>query len=453
MPMPTGIRPSALKTSKTSKPTTTPSPDRPDFERKSSQERKSGVMDIFHHKEKRGSLVPGIGRSNSPAKGSPKNSPTISAAKPAKLVIDMESPPLVFHGSPTSSTGALLSGQLLLTVTDPEVTLQSLEMVLVARTTFKKPVSKDCPDCIAKDSEVFKWKFLSEPTKYKKGGHTFPFSYLLPGHIPATSHGGLGDIDYVLDCKAITTLTDSIAVTRPLTVERALQPTGDKVSIRVFPPTNLTARVVLPSVIHPIGEFPVQLSLTGVVDHSLNNVERRWRIRRMNWRIDEQTKIISAACKKHAPKIGGEGKGILHEEVRSIGGNDIKSGWKTDFDTHGGQIDYEFNAALKPNCKPLCDVASPTGLEASHNLVLELIVAEEQTAGVGKNTAVPTGAARVLRMQFKLVVTTRAGMGISWDEEMPPMYEDVPSSPPGYTKMEDFEGDLGPDEELERMRQ
>ena len=72
---------------------------------------------------------------------------------------------------------------------------------------------------------------------------------------------------------------------------------------------------------------------------------------------------------------------------------------------------------------------------------------------MGKNTAMPTGAARVLRMQFKLVVTTRAGMGISWDEEMPPMYEDVPSSPPGYTKMEDFEGDLGPDEELERMRQ
>lgn len=239
MPMPTGIRPGALKPSKTSKSTTTTTSIRPDLERKPSQERKSGVMDIFHHKEKRGSLVPGIGRANSPAKGSPKNSPVLSAAKPAKLVIDMESPPLIFHGSPTSSTGALLSGQLLLTVTDPDVTLQSLEMILFARTTFKKPVHKDCPDCTTKDSEIFKWKFLSEPTKYKKGSHTFPFSYLLPGHIPATSHGGLGDIDYILDCRAITTLSDRIEVTRPLTVERALQPTGDKVSIRVFPPQTL----------------------------------------------------------------------------------------------------------------------------------------------------------------------------------------------------------------------
>lgn len=169
----------------------------------------------------------------------------------------------------------------------------------------------------------------------------------------------------------------------------------------------------------------------------------------MNWRIDEHTKIISPACSKHAAKIGGEGKGILHEEVRSLGGEDLKSGWKTDFDTQGGQIDYEFSAALKPNSRPLCDVASPTGLEAWHNLVLEIIVAEEQTAGVGKKTAVPTGSARVLRMQFKLVVTERGGMGISWDEEMPPMYEDVPGSPPGYTKMEDFDGDLS-DVELER---
>ena len=410
-------------------------------------------MDIFHHKEKRNSLVPGLGRASSPAKGSPKNSPKMAATKAASLAIDMESPPLVFYGSPAQSTGALLSAQLLLTVTDPEVTLQSFEMVLVARTTFKKPVTKDCPNCSTKTSELFKWTFLSDATTYKKGCHTFPFSYLLPGHIPATSHGGLGNIDYILDCRALTTLTELITVSRSLTVQRALQPSGDKVSIRVFPPTNLTARVVLPSVIHPIGEFAILLSLTGVIDNSLKNIERRWRIRRINWRIDESTKIISAACPKHALKIGGEGKGILHEEVRSIGGDDIKNGWKTDFDTHGGQIEYEFNAAIKTNCKPLCDVVSPTGLEASHNLVLELIVAEEQTAGVGKNTAMPTGAARVLRMQFKLVVTERSGMGISWDEEMPPMYEDVPISPPGYTKIEDYDGDLEPYEELERMRQ
>jgi hypothetical protein len=40
-------------------------------------------------------------------------------------------------------------------------------------------------------------------------------------------------------------------------------------------------------------------------------------------------------------------------------------------------------------------------------------------------------------MQFTLVVTEKSGMGISWDEEQPPVYEDVPNSPPGYPRMEE----------------
>ena len=176
----------------------------------------------------------------------------------------------------------------------------------------------------------------------------------------------------------------------------------------------------------------------------------------MNWRIDENSRIISAACEKHAHKIGGPGKGVLHEETRTIGSEDLKSGWKTDFDTPGGQVEMEFTPAVKANSHPVCDVDSPTGLSCSHNLIVEIIVAEEQTHAKGGKYATPTGSARVLRMQFKVTLTERAGMGISWDEEMPPMYEDVPTSPPHYQGMVDWEGDLAslpppPDEELEGM--
>ena len=150
--------------------------------------------------------------------------------------------------------------------------------------------------------------------------------------------------------------------------------------------------------------------------------------------------------------MGGEGKGILHEDTRSIGGDEIKDGWKTDYDTQGGEITMEFMASIKHNSRPVCDVDSPTGLTVNHNLVLEIIVAEEQTAGKNTKGAMPTGSARVLRMQFKTTVTERSGMGISWDEEMPPMYEDVPSSPPVYARIEDFVGDLPSDESLEHMQ-
>ncbi|MCJ1224280.1 hypothetical protein MMC12_000924 [Toensbergia leucococca] len=399
-------------------------------------------MDIFHLKEKRQSSSGGGGRSPSAGRSSSRNSPQLAPALPAILEIDMESPPLVFYGSPAHSTGALLSGQLNLTVIDPEVKLGTFHMVLLSKTETKKPVGKDCRECSTKSTELFTWKFLTEPAKFKKGLHHFPFSYLLPGRLPASTNGSLGAMVYELSAKAVTTLADTLAVKRPLVVRRALMPGMDKTSIRIFPPTNLTATIVLPSAVHPIGQFPVQMRLSGIVDRSKKDFDSRWRLRKLIWRIDEHSKIISAACPRHAHKIGGDGKGILHQDTRSIGDAHLKEGWKTDWEAGGGQIDFEFQAVLNPLSSPICDVDSPTGLTVNHNFVVELVVAEEYAPGKKIKTATPTGTARVLRMQFTLTVTDRYGLGISWDEEQPPMYEDVPGgSPPGYARMDDYDGE------------
>ena len=37
-------------------------------------------------------------------------------------------------------------------------------------------------------------------------------------------------------------------------------------------------------------------------------------------------------------------------------------------------------------------------------------------------------------MHFQTVLTERAGLGISWDNEAPPVYQDVPPSPPSYSE-------------------
>jgi len=83
-----------------------------------------------------------------------------------------------------------------------------------------------------------------------------------------------------------------------------------------------------------------------------------------------------------------------------------------------------------------------------------MVVSEEWAPLRKLNQPTPTGSARVLRTQFNLVVTERGGMGISWDEEQPPMYEDVPASPPGYANahIEEYPGDLAElDHEVERL--
>ena len=165
----------------------------------------------------------------------------------------------------------------------------------------------------------------------------------------------------------------------------------------------------------------------------------------MSWRIDENSTIVSPPCQKHVQKVG-EGKGVRHADTRDIGSKDLKDGWKSDFsatETNGLiEIEFPISVHASHHHKPVCDVENPTGFAVDHKLVLELIVAEEVAGHKSNKSFGATGTARVLRMQFGIVLTERGGLGISWDEEMPPIYGDVPASPPGYGKIEDHIGEV-----------
>ena len=429
----------------------------------------AAVDHIIHpHKEHREKLL-SLGRvsrsrerhQNARSKAaSSSRAPAEIAPPAAKLDVIVESPPLICYGIPANSSGALFSGRLSIAVADfaNELVLDSFSMRLLSKTTTKRPVSKDCPDCTVHTEELNHWNFLTEPLHLVSGDHQFPFSYLFPGNLPASANGQLGSIEYLLVATAVSTAGETFDFRMPLNVRRAILPGNDKASIRIFPPTNLTGRVVLPSVVHPIGTFPVQMALSGVVDIG-PETQTRWRLRKMMWRIEEHQKVVSIPCSKHAHKVGGENKGILHQETRVIGHKEEKNGWKTDFDTAGGEIDMEFDATINPTCNPVCDLESlnGNGLEVKHNLVIELVVAEELCPNRNTRLITPTGAARVLRMQFNLLVTERSGLGISWDEEMPPVYEDVPASPPGYSvldgncAMEDYIGSPLPPPSAEEL--
>lgn len=398
-------------------------PNRDKIKRNDSKDRGS--------KEHRLSIHVGVGSAKAKDKGSPRLAPILAG----KLDVVIESPPLCFYGGPSVSTGALFSGRLKLTVNDPtgKVKVTKLTMRLCAAISTKKPVQKECLQCKERDSDIKMWNFLTEPKTFNKGDtNDFPFSHLLPGHLPATTSSTLGSVAYYLDATATTSTGELIHYTNPLKIQRAVVPGPERSSIRIFPPTNLTGRLVLPPVVHPIGAFPVQMTISGVVEKKVDH-ELRWRLKKMMWRIEERTKMVSVPCPRHGQKLG-EGKGVQNEDLKTLGNDELKSGWKTDFDTAGGEINLEFEASLntRTSSRAICDVDSPAGLEVKHNLVIELIVAEEFCPTKNKNLITPTGAARVLRMQFSLVVTERAGMGISWDEEMPPLYENVPDSPPGY---------------------
>ncbi|OQO14793.1 hypothetical protein B0A48_00175 [Cryoendolithus antarcticus] len=388
--------------------------------------------------------------------GSPR---AMSFQKPVKLAMVVESPPAMFFNVATaSSSGYLLSGRLQVTPQSGDVVMDSITMYLEATTSTKKPVEHRCRECATQVSDLYEWNFFQKPKTFKSlnGTQDLPFSHLIPGHLPATTHGQIGSIDYSLHVRARSSDGQETEFRRDLPIGRALMPGNDKNSVRVFPPTNLNLHVTLPSVIHPIGSFPVQCRMTGIVTKR-DDTQNRWRLRKLTWRIEEIETVVSPACPKHGAKLGGEGKGMQHEAHRDLGAAEIRNGFKTDFADN--MVEGEFEAScnltnVREGGRAQCDVDSPNGLKISHILVLELVIAEEWASNKKPQSATPTGAARVLRTQFNLCVTERQGMGIAWNDEEPPLYEDVepgpplylPDSPPHYaadlTTMEDYTGDL-----------
>ncbi|KAL7274302.1 Endocytosis regulator [Rhizina undulata] len=360
----------------------------------------------------------------------PKSNLKTAPANPADITMTIESPPLVCYGPPKESTGALLSGLIHLNVQKPEQVFESFTLSLLVEVVSRRPVMQHCSDCSTTVTKLQEWNLITESIALNKGTHTYPFSYLVPGHLPATNINALSKINYTLVALAMSTKGEEIHFRKPITVERSILPGFDRHSIRIFPPTSLSASIKLPPVVHPGGDFPLELRLDGVVSKERST---RWRLRKVSWRIDEIAKVVSPACSHHSNKLGGDGKGILHEDVRTIGSGEIKAGWKSDFLAPGGKVEMELLAGIPAHADAACDVESPCGISVSHTLILEMIVAEEHCPSNQTRFVTPTGAARVLRMQFHLIVTSRSGMGISWDEEAPPVYENVPPSPPIYS--------------------
>lgn len=308
---------------------------------------------------------------------SPKASLKSYVENPFEITMTIESPPLVCYGTPKESTGALLSGLIHLEVRETQKELGSFTLALNAEVFTHKPVSAHCRDCTTNLSELNKWSLISEPVVLKKGVHTYPFSYLLPGHLPASNSNALSRISYHISALAMSVKGDEAKFKHHITLQRAILPGMDRHSIRIFPPTNLCATVKLPPVVHPGGDFPLEIRLDGVVPKKRQN---RWRLRKISWRIDEFSSVVSPACKFHSNRLGGDGKGMLHENVRTVGSGEIKSGWKSDFESPGGKIEMEFMAGIPAHAEAACDIDSPCGITVSHDLIIELIVAEEHVS-------------------------------------------------------------------------
>jgi hypothetical protein len=104
---------------------------------------------------------------------SPKTSSgKLSAHQTATLDVVIESPPLVFFGPASSSSGALLSGQLILQVHEEAIAIEDFKMRLVLEVIRKKPFHSHCAECTTTTNDLTTWNFLAGPATLRRGKKT-----------------------------------------------------------------------------------------------------------------------------------------------------------------------------------------------------------------------------------------------------------------------------------------
>jgi arrestin-related trafficking adapter 1 len=327
----------ALKTQSNSSPSLSPSP-LSSSSSPNSDHPHGDSMDLL----KRHSISLGLGKKERSLKPNISKSPAQDAFRPAKLAFVVESPPLVSFNAPSQSSGALFSGELRLTVLEKSVVFESIVVELISCVSVKKPVAPNCPQCTSVKTTLRKWVFANEPLTLEKGEHKFPVSHLFEGKAPATTHAYLAMLDYEFAAVATTATGETLKFAQTVELNRAIPPGLDKQSVRVFPPTNITANITLNPTVHQIGEFPVVMRMNGMTTRQ-KDAQVRWRLRRLNWRIEEHQKVFSPACEKHRAKLSDGKAGILHEENRCIGEHEVnynKNPWKSD--PSAGSVETEF---------------------------------------------------------------------------------------------------------------
>lgn len=255
---------------------------------------------------------------------------------PYSLQINIESPPVMIYGLPSESLGYLLSGLLYLTVPDSSMDLapsklhsstptlsattshssirstssQNLELrtvtlLLLQTITYAKPfltpsnTLASCDACRKKTTVLKKWNVLTAPTQFAPGRQAFPFSHLLPGTLPPTCVLGAGlgfSVRYELCAEAVGSTKGrlkpaNVTLRMPVRVARLVIRALTKSLLRIFPPSNVTVSAQLPHVVHPKSEFTVELRFDG-----LNDGRKRWRLRKINWRVEECAQVRAHAC-------------------------------------------------------------------------------------------------------------------------------------------------------------
>lgn len=243
-----------------------------------------------------------------------------AADSPVRLDIVLETPAVVLVGPETESPGFIVTGLVKVVPVWPDINrihVSKLQLSLVQHVKYCKPfifndaIISPCPGCNTKTNTIINFKVLQhEPVPFDQAEKRLgiPMSFLVPGDTLASSVLGISldtTILYEITVEMNYCLQDESndnyrhLVTRmPIIITRAIPKQQDMIYLRRFEPTRIEATIVLPHVIHPKSTLPVE-----IVFKNVRFKNRRWRIKRILWRLTERAVATEDPCKTHKPLL------------------------------------------------------------------------------------------------------------------------------------------------------
>ncbi|EGY20534.1 uncharacterized protein VDAG_10163 [Verticillium dahliae VdLs.17] len=369
--------------------------------------------------------------------------PRIASA--VSLDWDIESSPNIVLGTGLNSPPSFLSGKLSLNIKGPPVEINRFTAVLNVHTVQKKPVKNYCAKCKDQYFAIHYWPFLNQSTVLQSGIQTFPFSTLIPDHLPASMKSPLLSVAFEFHAEVHyksqtipTSMPRTVSFKRTLTVRRHISIQHWPLqATRNFPASGIRVKSSIEPIIRPAGANNVCLLLTGLLVSPKNgDNDYIWRLWKGAWRLEETIKAIAIPCERHRCSVPESGsQDLVRRTSRTLGENGVYDAWK-ECDAEGSaEVEFGFDICQRSNVPEPAynhDTKSIDGTEVTHALVIELVLVKEHFPRGQLHLAIRTGVGKILRLTYRVAMADDQSTAPGWVAERLPTYQDESPSPPGY---------------------
>jgi hypothetical protein len=357
----------------------------------------------------------------------------------ASLDCHIATSPIVIRNDSNNGDGSIISGSLILQVTEDTIELQSLCALLRVHTVNKKPFKKGCKDCKHQFTELKCRKIITTPTTLNKGNYTYDLSYRIPSYIPPSMDTSTVSVTYEFEAVAsirtarqLPTSLQAITLHRVLPVARSIPVSSTQTcSHRIYQSAGIEVCCAFGTVMDPRSKNGATLTMSGLRSSPGNGEEVHfWRVCSGTWILEETIRTTLPACLIHSRQDKGDSPQELKKRL-ILGDSTFYQGWTTDDDA--GTLSMDFNFSIR---KSLSHYTQDTGdvddTSVSHALVLELQMMRETYPRERPDQVTRTGVGRILRSEHRVVLSDYTALSYQMKEESLPRYEHICSGPPVY---------------------